>query len=53
MLWLLAAILLFVWIIGLAFKVTTGLLHIALVVALVLFASGFFRGRRTARATRV
>jgi hypothetical protein len=53
MLWLLAAVLLFVWILGLALKVTTGLLHIALVVALVLFASGFFRGRRATGASRV
>ena len=47
MLWVLAAVLLAFWILGLAFKVTTGLIHIALVAAVILFILGFFRGRRT------
>jgi hypothetical protein len=48
MLWLLAAVLLAFWILGLAFKVTTGLIHIALVAAVILFILGFFRGRSSA-----
>jgi hypothetical protein len=48
MLWLLAAVLLAFWILGLAFKVTTGLIHIALVAAIILFILGFFRGRSSA-----
>ena len=50
MLWVIAAILLAFWILGLAFKVTTGLIHIALVAAIILFVLGFFRGRRTTTA---
>ena len=50
MLWVIAAILLAFWILGLAFKVTTGLIHIALVAAVILFVLGFFRGRRTTTA---
>ena len=49
-LWIIAAVLLAFWILGLAFKVTTGIIHIALVAALILFVLGFFRGRRS-RAT--
>ncbi len=48
MLWILAAVLLAFWVLGLAFKVTTGLVHIALVAALILFVLGFFRGRSSA-----
>lgn len=48
MLFLLAAVLLAFWIAGLAFKVTTGVIHIALVAALILFVLGFFRGRGSA-----
>lgn len=48
MLWVLAALALAIWIVGLAFKVTTGLIHIALVAAVILFIAGFFRGRRSA-----
>jgi hypothetical protein len=47
MLWILAAVLFAFWVLGLAFKVTTGLVHIALVAALILFVLGFFRGRRS------
>ncbi len=46
-LWILAAILVAFWVAGLALKVTTGLIHIALVAALILFVLGFFRGRRS------
>jgi uncharacterized protein DUF5670 len=49
MLWILAAVLLAFWILGLAFKVTSGLIHIALVAAVILFIFGFFRGRTTGR----
>jgi len=48
MLWILAAVLFAFWVLGLAFKLTTGLIHIALVAALILFVLGFFRGRSTA-----
>ncbi len=48
MLWILAALLLAFWIAGLALKVTTGLIHIALVAALILFVLGFVRGRGSA-----
>ena len=47
MLWILAAVLLAFWVLGLAFKVTTGLIHLALVAAVILFVLGFFRGRRS------
>ena len=47
MLWFLGALLIVVWIIGLAFKVTTGIIHIALIAGLILFILGFFRGRNT------
>ncbi len=47
MLFIIAAILVALWILALALKVTTGLIHIALVVALILFVLGFFRGRRS------
>ena len=47
-LWILAAVLLALWVLGLALKVTTGLIHIALAAALILFVLGFFRGRGSA-----
>ena len=47
-LWIIAAVLLAFWILGLALKVTTGLIHIALALAVILFILGFFRGRRSA-----
>jgi hypothetical protein len=50
MLWFLGALLIVVWVIGLAFKVTTGIIHIALIAGLILFVLGFFRGRRTPAA---
>ena len=50
MLWFLGALLIVFWVIGLAFKVTTGLIHVALIVGLILFVLGFFRGRHTTAA---
>ena len=47
-LWVIAAILFAFWILGFVFKVTTGLIHIALVAAVILFILGFFRGRSSA-----
>jgi len=47
MLWFLGALLIVIWIIGLAFKVTTGIIHIALIAGLILFIIGFFKGRST------
>ena len=49
-LWILAAVLVAFWVMGLALKITTGLIHIALVAALILFVLGFFRGRSSASA---
>ena len=48
MLWFLGALLIVFWVIGVAFKVTTGLIHVALIAGLILFVMGFFRGRKTA-----
>lgn len=47
MLWTLIALLLILWIIGLALKVAAGAIHILLVVALVLFLVNLVSGRRT------
>jgi hypothetical protein len=46
MLWLLATILLLVWIVALAFKVTAGFIHVLLIAALAVFLWSFLRGRR-------
>jgi hypothetical protein len=45
MLWFLGSLLIVFWVIGVAFKVTTGLIHVALIAGLVLFIMGFFKGR--------
>ena len=45
MLFTLAALLFLVWVIGVAFEVTVGVIHVALVAAVVLFILGFFRRR--------
>lgn len=50
MLWFLGSLLIVIWIVGLAFKVTTGIIHVALIAGLILFVLGFFRGRRTTAA---
>jgi len=47
MLWTLIAILLIFWVIGLAFKIAAGFIHILLVIALVLFLVNLVTGRRT------
>jgi Family of unknown function (DUF5670) len=46
MLWILASILLVAWIVSLALKVTTGIIHVLLVAAIILYVFGFVRGRR-------
>ena len=48
MLLFLGSLLIVVWVIGLAFKMTTWVIHVALIVGLILFILGFFRGRRPA-----
>jgi hypothetical protein len=50
MLWLLGAVLLAFWLLGLAFKITTALIHVALVAALIVFAFSFLTGRRRGTA---
>jgi hypothetical protein len=35
-------------VLGLALEITTGVIHLALVAALILFVLGFVRGRRSA-----
>jgi len=47
MLWTLIALLLIFWILGLAFKIAAGAIHILLVIALVLFVVNLVTGRRT------
>lgn len=47
MLWTLIVLLVVFWALGLAFKVASGLIHILLVVALVLFLVNIVSGRRT------
>ncbi len=47
MLWLIIAVLLVLWLIGLVIDVVGGLIHILLVVALVVFILNLVRGRRT------
>src|SRR5205823_3595423 len=46
MLAIIGLVLIALWIIGLAFKVTSGLIHIALVVGLLLVIFNFITGRR-------
>lgn len=47
MLWTLIVLLLLFWLLGFAFDVAGGLIHILLVVALVLFLVNLISGRRT------
>jgi uncharacterized membrane protein YtjA (UPF0391 family) len=47
MLWTLIVLLVIFWILGLAFKIAAGAIHILLVVALVLFIVQLVTGRRT------
>lgn len=46
MLWTLVAILLLLWVLGLAFKVASGLIHILLVIALIVVVFRLVSGRR-------
>ena len=45
MLWIIASILLVAWIVSLALKVTTGVIHLLVVAAIILYIVGFLRGR--------
>ena len=45
MLWTIGVLLFAIWVLSLLFEVASGLIHIALVAALIFFAWGFFRGR--------
>ena len=47
MLWTLIVLLIVFWILGLAFKVAAGAIHLLLVVAVVLFVVQLVSGRRT------
>lgn len=46
MLWTLVAILLLLWVLGLAFKIASGLIHILLVIALIVVVYRLISGRR-------
>ena len=48
MLWTLIVILVVLWVIGLALKVTTGLIHLLIIAAIILFIVRLFTGRRVA-----
>ncbi len=48
MLWTLIVILVVLWVIGLALKVTTGLIHLLIIAAIILFIVRMFTGRRVA-----
>ena len=45
MLWTLIVLLLLFWVLGFAFDVAAGLIHILLVIAVVLFVVNLIRGR--------
>ena len=47
MLWTLMVLLLLFWVLGFAFDVAGGLIHILLVIALVMFLVNLISGRRT------
>jgi hypothetical protein len=47
MLWTLIVLLLVFWVLGLAFKVAAGLIHVLLVIAVVLFLVNMISGRKT------
>lgn len=46
MLWTIVVILLVLWVLGIALKVTSGLIHILLVIALVVIVLRLLSGRR-------
>jgi hypothetical protein len=47
MLWTLIVLLLLFWVLGFAFHVAGGIIHVLLVIALVLFLVNLISGRRT------
>lgn len=47
MLWTLVVLLLVFWLLGFAFNVAGGIIHVLLVIALVLFVVNLITGRRT------
>jgi hypothetical protein len=47
MLWTLMVLLLLFWVLGFAFDVAGGIIHVLLVIALVLFLVNLISGRRT------
>jgi hypothetical protein len=47
MLWTVIALLLVFWVVGLAFKVATGIIHFLLVIAVILVLFNLFSGRRS------
>jgi hypothetical protein len=47
MLWTIIVLLLVLWLLGFAFEVAGGLIHLLLVVALVVFVLNLLTGRRT------
>ena len=47
MLWTLIVLLLLFWVLGFAFDVAGGIIHLLLVVVVVLFLVNLIRGRRT------
>jgi len=47
MLWTLIALLLLFWLLGFAFHVAGGIIHVLLVIAVVLFLVNLISGRRT------
>ena len=47
MLWTLIGALLVVWLLGLAFNIAGGIIHVVLVIALALFIVNLISGRRT------
>ena len=48
MLWTLVVLLLLFWVLGFAFHVAGGIIHLLLVIAVVLFLVNLLSGRRTA-----
>jgi uncharacterized membrane protein YtjA (UPF0391 family) len=48
MLWTLIVLLLLFWVLGFAFHVAGGIIHVLLVIAVVLFLVNLLSGRRTA-----
>jgi uncharacterized membrane protein YtjA (UPF0391 family) len=47
MLWTIVVLLLILWLLGFAFDVAGGIIHVLLVIALVLFVVNLLTGRRT------